>query len=278
MRIIRALKSYRRNARAIRLLYRNPLKRRENLPAKDKIEREFYDNEARPYLDGYNPDRFRYDAHEDMPASHRHFYSLLENVSGKRILDICCGYGITSVRCAKHGAIVTGIDLSPNMIELAGRNAASNDVEDRVDLFRMSAHCIGFDNNTFDHVVGIGALHHLNPELAGGEIVRVLKPGGTAFFLEPIIPSKWMIYLRSLFPQKCLESPGGGGLTHREIGMIGRHFASYELTPYLFLRKLARLPFVRRHTERLDDIDCRLARVFPFLHRLYWAAVLEFRK
>ncbi len=278
MWLIHALKSYWRNSRAIRRLYCNPLKRVENLPVKDRIEREFYDDEARPYLEDFNPDRFRYDEHEPMPASHRHFYSLLENVADKRILDICCGYGITAVRCAKKGAVVTGIDISPNMIELAGRNASGNGVADRIDLFRMSAHSIGFDDGAFDISVGIGALHHLNPDLAGREIARVLKPGGAAVFLEPLIPFKWMIYLRSLFPQKCLESPGGGGLTHREIDRFGRYFNSSELTPYLFLAKLARLPVVNRYADTLDTIDSRVVRMLPFLKRLYWAAVLEFRR
>lgn len=278
MSIGRALKSYWGNSQAVRRLYRNPLKRRENLPLKDKLEREFYDVEADKYLERYDPERFRYDEREDMPAMHRHFYSLLRDVSGKRILDICCGHGIASIRCAKGGAQVIGIDLSPRMIELAGKNAASNNVADRIRLVQMSVHAIAFDDESFDHVIGVGALHHLNLELAGKEISRVLKPGGAAIFLEPMIPFGWLIYLRSLFPLKCFESPGGGGLTESDLEIFGAHFHSSVRTPYLFLRKLARLPIISRYADRLDKIDTHLARVFPFLIRLFWAAVLEFRK
>lgn len=262
----------------MRRLYRNPLKQEEHLPIKDRLEREFYDIEADKYLDAYDPERFRYDEHEDMPAMHRHFYSLLKNVSGKSVLDICNGHGIASIRCAKHGACVVGIDLSPRMIELAGKNAASNGVADRIGLARMSVHAIGFEDDSFDYVIGVGALHHLNTKLAGREISRVLKPGGTAIFLEPMIPFGWMIYLRSLFPQKCFESPGGGGLTRADIELLGSYFGESVRTPYLFLRKLARLPLISRYADRLDGVDAGLARTFPFLTRLYWAAVLEFRK
>ncbi len=278
MRVVRAIKSYWRHSRAIQRLYRNPLKRAENLPLKDRVEREFYDAEARPYLDNFDPDRFRYDEDEDMPASYRRFYSALTDVAGKNVLDICCGYGITAVRCAKKGARVTGIDLSPNMIALAGKNAELNSVADRIDLIRMSAHAMSFDEDVFDYVVGIGALHHLNLELSGREISRVLKPGGTAIFLEPLIPFKWMLVLRSFFPHKCFESPGGGGLTHSEIDVFTRNFRSHSRAPYLFLRKLARVPIINRHADRLDYIDQRLLRIFPFLARIYWAAVLEFHK
>jgi SAM-dependent methyltransferase len=137
---------------------------------------------------------------------------------------------------------------------------------------------IGFADNSFDYVIGVGALHHLNLELAGHEISRVLKPGGTAVFIEPVIPFAWMIYLRSLFPHKCFESPGGGGLTRSDIDLFGSYFESYTQTPYLFLRKLARLPIISRFADGLDDVDRKLARGFPFLTRLYWAAVLELRK
>lgn len=248
------------------------------MPLKDKLEREFYDIEADKFLDPYDPERFRYDEQEAMPAMHRHFYSLLKNVAGKDILDVCNGHGIASIRCAKHGARVVGIDLSPRMIELAGKNAASNDVADRIGLARMSAHAIGFADESFDYVIGVGALHHLNVKRAGREIWRVLKPGGTAVFLEPMIPFGWMIYLRSLFPQKCFESPGGGGLTRSDLDHFGAYFEESVLTPYLFLRKLARLPVISRYADRFDRVDTRLARTFPFLTRLYWAAVLEFRK
>jgi SAM-dependent methyltransferase len=278
MSIGRALKSYWQNSRAVRRLYRNPLKRKENLPFKDKLEREFYDVEADKYLAPYDPERFRYDEHENMPAMHRHFYSLLRDVSGKKILDICCGHGIASIRCVKGGAQVIGVDLSPRMIELAGKNAASNNVADRIRFVQMSAHAIGFDDESFDHVIGVGALHHLNLELAGKEISRVLKPGGAATFLEPMIPFGWLMYLRSLFPLKCFESPGGGGLTESDLDVFGAYFNSSVRTPYLFLRKLARLPIISRHADRFDEVDSCLARKFPIMTRLYWAAVLEFRK
>jgi ubiquinone/menaquinone biosynthesis C-methylase UbiE len=277
-RISRALRSYLENSRAIRRSYDNPLKRIENLSRKDELEKQFYDQEAEECLVDFDDKRFVYYEGEDMPLSHLHLYSLLENVSGKKVLDCCCGYGITSVRCAKRGARVTGIDISPRMIDVARKNAELNNVSDNIDLAVMSAQDMQFDDNTFDHVVGLGALHHLNLDLAGREISRVLKDGGTAIFLEPRIPFRWLVFLRSLFPNKCLESPGGGQLRDKEVGTFSRHFSSHNADYFLLLRKLERFPVLRGVSATLDRCDRLLLDAFPGFRQFCWAFVLQFRK
>ena len=47
--------------------------------------------------------------------------ALLGDVSGQRVLDIGCGAGQLSETLAAHGATVSGIDVSPSMIEIARR-------------------------------------------------------------------------------------------------------------------------------------------------------------
>jgi SAM-dependent methyltransferase len=50
----------------------------------------------------------------------------------------------------------------------------------------MDANNLEFDNASFDIVYGTGILHHLEFERALSEIRRVLKPGGTLIFSEPL--------------------------------------------------------------------------------------------
>jgi 2-polyprenyl-3-methyl-5-hydroxy-6-metoxy-1,4-benzoquinol methylase len=45
--------------------------------------------------------------------------ALLGDVAGKEVLDACCGEGFFSRLLAGRGACVTGVDLSPRLIELA---------------------------------------------------------------------------------------------------------------------------------------------------------------
>lgn len=179
---------------------------------------------------------------------------------------------------AKRGAKVTGIDISPKMIELSLRNASFNDVNENTQFLEMSAQNMKLENDTFDFVVGLGALHHLNLELAGKEISRVLRPGGRAIFIEPRIPLKILIFIRSLLPQKCFESPGGAQLTDREISIFNNYFTSVSVAYFIFLKKLARFPVIRNYTNQLDKIDLYLVNKFPFLKKFYWSFVLDFKK
>jgi SAM-dependent methyltransferase len=75
-------------------------------------------------LDAFNQLADAYAARIDTKA-HNAFYdrppvlSLLPPVEGKRVLDAACGPGVYSEWLAGHGATVTGVDVSPRMLELA---------------------------------------------------------------------------------------------------------------------------------------------------------------
>ena len=176
-------------------------------------------------------------------------------------------------RLAKIGAQVTGIDISSKMIELAQRNAAFNEMDKNISTQVMSVQAMDFADQSFDFVVGIGALHHLNLETAGHEISRVLRKGGKAIFLEPRIPFKWLIFIRSIFPNKCFESPGGAQLTDKEIRIFSEFFSKTKVDYFLFLRKLARFPVLNKLSDHLDKYDTYLINRFPFLKKFYWASL-----
>ncbi len=272
--IINLWNDYKENMKLVINSYDNPLKRIENRVEKDRQEREFYNLQAEKYLNHFDESLFRYDENEVFPLSHRYFYSRLKNISNKKILDCCCGCGFTAVKCAKRGGFVWGIDISPKMIRVAQKNADFNHVSDRINLKVMSVQNMDFEDKTFDFVVGLGALHHLNLEAAGKEISRVLRPHGRAVFLEPRIPFKSVVYLRSLFPVKCYESPGGGQLCDRDIKEFSQHFNSYYVRYFVFLKKLARFPVMNKLSKQLDLIDSMLIRTFPFLKIFYFTIML----
>lgn len=100
---------------------------------------------------------------------------------GEKVLDVACGTGI-AVRlvtpCVAPGGHVTGLDIDPAMIAVAGSLApalAGVSVEWRC----ASGMEMPFESGTFDFVLCIQGLQFL-PDRAAGlvEIRRVLKPGG----------------------------------------------------------------------------------------------------
>ncbi len=277
-KLLRSIDQYISNSKKILNSYNNPLKRKENLQLKDELEIEFYDTEANIHLKEFDEELYKYDENEKFPLSHQYFYNQMKDVNGKNILDIGCGYGFTSVKLAKNGGVVTSIDISPKMIELAKKNAEFNDVGGSITFTLMSAQDMKFDDESFDYVVGFGVLHHLNLELSKKEIHRVLKPNGKAMFIEPRIPLKFLIFIRSLFPNKCLESPGGSQLTDKEINYFGSNFKKININYFLFLKKLTRFPFLKKYDSFLDDLDVKLVKKIPIMKKLYWAFVLEFEK
>lgn len=100
---------------------------------------------------------------------------LAGDVTGRWILDAGCGSGPLFAELRDRGAIVTGIDASGGMLELA-RQRLGADADLRVaDL----AGPLPFPGGTFDDVVASLVLHYLEdwgPTLA--ELRRVLTPGG----------------------------------------------------------------------------------------------------
>ena len=94
-----------------------------------------------------------------------------------RLLDIGCGPGYVSEAASASGAIPTGIDFSPQMIQRAEKRNPG------LEFQTADAHELPFEDETFDAVVSnFGLLHLSRPEKAFAEIFRVLRPGGKLGF------------------------------------------------------------------------------------------------
>jgi SAM-dependent methyltransferase len=101
--------------------------------------------------------------------------------SGQRVLDVACGTGVVAVTAARLGARVTGLDLTPELIERARENSAIANVD--IDWHVGDAEELPFEKGVFDVVVSqFGHMFAPRPEVAVAEMLRVLKPGGTLAF------------------------------------------------------------------------------------------------
>jgi 2-polyprenyl-3-methyl-5-hydroxy-6-metoxy-1,4-benzoquinol methylase len=142
---------------------------------------------------------------EHLQSIHWHllFHRHLKNVADLRILDIGCGTGWTSLLLAQRGARVTAIDISPRQIEILRRNALHYGLDGQIQALAGDITRMELPAASFDLSIGASFLHHLeHPEERAilGEIARLLVPGGTAFFMEPAVNSRFLDRLRYLIP------------------------------------------------------------------------------
>jgi SAM-dependent methyltransferase len=101
--------------------------------------------------------------------------------AGQRVLDVACGTGVVAITAARAGARVSGLDLTPQLLERARENARLATVE--IDLREGDAEELPFNDGLFDVVVSqFGHMFAPRPDVALNEMLRVLKPGGTIAF------------------------------------------------------------------------------------------------
>jgi ubiquinone/menaquinone biosynthesis C-methylase UbiE len=93
------------------------------------------------------------------------------------VLDVACGSGNATIPAAKVGAKVTGIDLTPSLLE-AGK-AAAKEAGVEIEWIEGDAQKLPFDDASFDVVTSVfGCMFVPDHRTEAQEIARVLKPGG----------------------------------------------------------------------------------------------------
>lgn len=98
-----------------------------------------------------------------------------------RVLDVACGTGVVAVTAARRGASVTGLDLTPELLDVARTNARLAQVA--IDWHEGDVEQLPFADAAFSVVVSqFGHIFAPRPERALDEMLRVLERGGTLAF------------------------------------------------------------------------------------------------
>ncbi|HVT75005.1 MAG TPA: class I SAM-dependent methyltransferase [Candidatus Paceibacterota bacterium] len=94
---------------------------------------------------------------------------------GDRILDLACGQGFFSHVLAAEGAHVTGVDIAPELIDIARTHAMHNQ-----EFYVSSADDLrAFKDKTYDAALCVLAIQNIEKmNIAFKEVGRVVKPGG----------------------------------------------------------------------------------------------------
>jgi SAM-dependent methyltransferase len=116
-----------------------------------------------PYLDGYLP----------------------SGPSGASLLEIGLGYGTVSQLLAPRGFDYHGLDIAPGPVEMVRHRLDRLGLDDTEGRVRVGSVLeMEHPDESFDHVVTIGCLHHTGDiPRAVGEVARVLRPGGRALVM-----------------------------------------------------------------------------------------------
>lgn len=107
----------------------------------------------------------------------RAFIGRLGIKSGERVLDVACGTGNLALPAAEAGGRVTGVDIAPNLLEEARRQAAR--AGHAIHFDEGDAEALPYDDDAFDLCVTMfGAMFAYRQERAAAELMRVTRPGG----------------------------------------------------------------------------------------------------
>ena len=126
-------------------------------------------------------------------------------LAGAQVLDVGCGGGLLAEDLARRGAIVTGIDMAPAMIQTAQLHAAESGlqieyrVQDAAELALQQPH-------QWDVVCCMEMLEHVAEPAAFLDVLaRLVRPGGAVFvstlnrnvraFLLAIVGAEYLLRL-----------------------------------------------------------------------------------
>lgn len=121
----------------------------------------------------------------DYPAVAEHIADALPSaalarveVSGARLLDVATGSGNLALDAARAGATVTGIDLVPELIDVARDRAARDGLA--IEWVVGDAEALPFEDDAFDVTTSIvGVQFAPRSRVVADELIRVTRSGGT---------------------------------------------------------------------------------------------------
>ena len=124
-------------------------------------------------------------------------YSLFKPQGGQKILDVCCGTANFSVKFAKTGCSVTGIDISEKMLEIANEKIKREKLN--VELIKGDCSTVSLRENYYDAIISMAGFEFIPaPMSAYKHLLRFLKPNG--YFIIGTIQkgSEWQKLYSSL--------------------------------------------------------------------------------
>lgn len=181
-----------------------------------------------------------------------------QDLAGKRVLVIGCGFGEDALRLARLGADVYAFDLSRESLELA--RALAGRERWHIHFDEMPAEAMAYPSGFFDVIVARDILHHVDIAATMGEVRRVAKSGALVV-IDEVYSHSWTDKVRH-----C-------GLVEKRLYPALQRFV-YAGEPYITEdeRKLSE-DDMARITAHLDILsqrwfNCVVGRLLPEIYDL----------
>jgi ubiquinone/menaquinone biosynthesis C-methylase UbiE len=195
---------------------------------------------------------------------------------GLKLLDFACGNGENGVYAAQCGAQTIGIDISPEGVANANKNAKEIGVSNLCSFQVMDGENMTFPENTFDLAVEYGALHHVDLDRAMAELCRVLKPQGEMICVEALKHNPLIHWYRKKTPHLRTEWEVEHILGIDDLNIAKKYFQEIDVQ-FFHLAALAAVPFRKTFIFKplrilLDVID-RIMLSNQFIGKYAWIMV-----
>ena len=198
------------------------------------------------------------------------------NVKGKKVLDLGCGDGSTSLFFARQGANVVAVDISEVAINKLSQFCQQNNIPN-VAAIKASAFEIG-ELEQFDFVFGNMILHHLEPFGVFSDVLRKsIVSGGKAFFHENSAFSDVLIWFRNNLVGKYGIPKYGDDdefpLMPKEVKLLENNFCVEIDHPELVFFGLASVYFLKgrfhKYMQSLDNYLFQFPNLRKYSYRQY---------
>jgi SAM-dependent methyltransferase len=207
-----------------------------------------------------------------------YIFHTIKQLAPARICDFGCGTGETSTKLALMGHTVVGFDLSPENIELARHRAILDNVKDRATFVVSDAAQAGLERGSFDLVLVMSVLHHIDLTSGLDSLDYLLKPGGYAVISEPVAFSRFLQWLRDHTPVEKDVSPNERQLNQKDLRLIAGRFEMVHVHYFhLFARLMRFLKGRKRIVFFLHWLDSVCVK-FPLMSHFFGNVVIICRK
>ncbi|HEU5003815.1 MAG TPA: methyltransferase domain-containing protein [Actinomycetota bacterium] len=183
---------------------------------------------------------------------------------GDRVLDVGTGSGNAAAEAARRGAVVRGIDLSPQQIEHARARCAAEGLT--VDLSVGDAQALEVPDGSVDVVVSVMAVIFAPDHTrAAAELARVLRPAGR-LAMTSWASGGWSEGWRERIVALLPPQPEGGPVPDEwsEPGEFARRLEAVGLSEV----RVTEEPFTFRFASVDEGMETFLTKAGPFVRTM----------